>query len=292
MLRNAEHALTDRRAGSTEVDARIVRPVADGGQPSDRTGRGAHQIEDEGPRVGDAEGAATCSASRKGAPRSRTRRANSTRRAAGSSTNQRVNDLDRQLIVQVKEARISGGHVNDLEGRLATQGKLLAKRQFENSQLKQANEAADRAARVRIEIAALSSGGNSPAIEKLRTEKAAVEVDSASHATNAPNCSATSTRSSSEPSSWATEQMENALLRERINDIAAEVADSRCSSRPEFGDRWPRNRGAQDPACVERHGASRRPQAAGTPPERIRTHSRMPPAPASRGPDSLPVFLF
>ena len=57
---------------------------------------------------------------------------------------QRVTDLDRQLIIQVKEAEMLGNRVNDLEARLATQGKLLAEREYENNQLKQANDAAER----------------------------------------------------------------------------------------------------------------------------------------------------
>ena len=40
-----------------------------------------------------------------------------------------------------------GNRVNDLEQRLATQGKLLAERDFENNQLRQASEAAERIAR-------------------------------------------------------------------------------------------------------------------------------------------------
>ena len=68
---------------------------------------------------------------------------------------QRVTDLDRQLIVQVKEAEMLGNRVNDLEGRLATQGKLLAERDYENNQLQQANEAAERTAKeLRVELAA------------------------------------------------------------------------------------------------------------------------------------------
>src|ERR1700736_5546341 len=118
-----------------------------------------------------------------------------------------------------------GHRVNDLESRLATQGKLLAERDFENNQLRQANEAAERTAKeLRVEIAA-RNGGKSPAIEKLRSEKAAVEEqlriarderDKLQRVINAIQQQA--------ESSWATERMENALLRERINDIAAEVA--------------------------------------------------------------------
>ena len=47
-----------------------------------------------------------------------------------------------------------GNRVNDLEARLATQGKLLAERDFENNQLRQASEAAERTVKeLRDEIA-------------------------------------------------------------------------------------------------------------------------------------------
>src|SRR5580700_1781132 len=79
---------------------------------------------------------------------------------------QRVTDLDRQLIVQVKEAEMLGNRVQDLEARLGTQGKLLAERDFENNQLRQGSEAAERTIReLRAEIATLSEGGKSPALE-------------------------------------------------------------------------------------------------------------------------------
>src|SRR6202051_3507718 len=147
-------------------------------------------------------------------------------RSRVENLSQRVTDLDRQLIIQVKEAEMLGNRVNDLESRLATQGKLLAEREFENNQLRQTSEAAERAAReLRAEIAALSSGGNSPVIEKLRTEKAAVEdqlrVARGERAKLQRDINAIQQQAES---SWATERMENALLRERINDIAAEVA--------------------------------------------------------------------
>ena len=119
-----------------------------------------------------------------------------------------------------------GNRVNDLEGRLALQGKLLAESDYENNQLKQLNEAAERNAKeLRVEIAALSSGGGSAAVEKLRTEKAAVEeqlrIARDERAKLQRDINAIQQQAES---SWATERMENALLRERINDIAAEVA--------------------------------------------------------------------
>src|SRR3979411_1157584 len=146
-------------------------------------------------------------------------------RSRVENLSQRVTDLDRQLIVQVKEAEMLGNRVNDLESRLTTQGKLLAERDFENNQLRQASEAAERTAKeLRGEIAALSVG-KSPALEKVRTEKAAVEeqlrIARDERAKLQRDINAIQQQAES---SWATERMENALLRERINDIAAEVA--------------------------------------------------------------------
>jgi len=138
---------------------------------------------------------------------------------------QRVTDLDRQLIVQVKEAELLGNRVNDLEARLATQGKLLAERDYETNQLRQAKEAAERTiGQLRDELNQTNSG-SWPALEKLKTEKAAVEeqlrVARDERAKTQRDINAIQQQAES---SWATERMENALLRERINDIAAEVA--------------------------------------------------------------------
>jgi chromosome segregation ATPase len=142
------------------------------------------------------------------------------------SLNHRVTDLDRQLLLQVKEAEMLSGRVTDLENRLATQGKLLTEREYENRQLREAAEAAARTEKeLRDEITALNSGKSSPALEKLRTEKAAIEEqlgiarDERAKAQRDLNA-----MQQQAESSWATERMENALLRERINDIAAEVA--------------------------------------------------------------------
>ncbi|HEV7600426.1 MAG TPA: hypothetical protein VGO49_09230 [Bradyrhizobium sp.] len=140
--------------------------------------------------------------------------------------NHRVTDLDRQLMLQVKEAEMLSNRVTDLENRLQAQGKLLAEREYENRQLREASDAAGRTAQeLRDEIAALNSGGKSPALDKLRSEKAALEEqlgiarDERAKAQRDLNA-----MQQQAESSWATERMENALLRERINDIAAEVA--------------------------------------------------------------------
>src|SRR4029453_16976153 len=84
---------------------------------------------------------------------------------------------------------------------------------------------AERTAReLRAEIAAMS-GGKAPIVEKLRAEKAAAEeqlrVARDEGAKTQRDINAIQQQAES---SWQTERMENALLRERINDIAAEVA--------------------------------------------------------------------
>src|SRR5207344_932113 len=80
-------------------------------------------------------------------------------RSRVENLSQRVTDLDRQLIVQVKEAEMLGNRVSDLESRLATQGKLLAERDFENNQLRQANQTAERTVKELREEINHTSGG-------------------------------------------------------------------------------------------------------------------------------------
>ncbi|MGH6644137.1 MAG: hypothetical protein ACRED3_15735 [Bradyrhizobium sp.] len=229
MLRGAEKALIDKQGELAKINTALSdrSMVADSRQielVAVRT-----QIEELKNRVGDAEKEFAATQTRLSQERTdsevATRELNDARGRV-ENLSQRVTDLDRQLIIQVKEAEILGNRVNDLEARLATQGKLLAEREFENSQLKQANDTAERTAKeLRVEIAALSQGGASPMIEKLRTEKAAVEeqlgVARDERAKLQRDINAIQQQAES---SWATERMENALLRERINDIAAEVA--------------------------------------------------------------------
>jgi chromosome segregation ATPase len=229
MLRSAEHALTDKQSELAKINHELSdRSIAADSRQVELVAVRT-QIDALKGRVGDAEKEFAATQAR--LAQERTESENATReltdaRGRVENLSQRVTDLDRQLIVQVKEAEMLGNRVNDLETRLATQGKLLAEREYENNQLKQTNENAERAAReLRDQIAALNSGGQSPVIERLRSEKTAVEEqlrlarDERSKLQRDINAIQQQAESS-----WATERMENALLRERINDIAAEVA--------------------------------------------------------------------
>ena len=146
-------------------------------------------------------------------------------RSRVENLSQRVTDLDQQLVIQVREAESLSNRVGELESQLAMQSKVLAERDHENNQLRQLNEAATRTEQeLRDEIAAMS-GGKSPLIEKLRADKAAAEeqLGIARDERGKLQRDLNAIQQQAE-SSWATERMENALLRERINDIAAEVA--------------------------------------------------------------------
>jgi chromosome segregation ATPase len=227
-LRGAEQALTDKQSELAKINSELN----DRSMMADRRQVelvSVHaQIAELKNRVGDAE--KEFSATQARLTQEQRDSETATRelgdaRARVENLSQRVTDLDRQLIVQVKEAEMLGNRVNDLEARLATQGKLLAEREFENNQLRQANAAADRTTQQLREQIAQGDSGKLPALEKLKTEKAALEEqlrvtrDERSKLQRDINAIQQQAESN-----WATERMENALLRERINDIAAEVA--------------------------------------------------------------------
>ncbi len=146
-------------------------------------------------------------------------------RKLGEAISKRAAELELQLLVQAKEAELLGSRIGDLETRLTTQGKLLAEREYENGQLRQQVDAArETEANLRQSLATGGAAG-APLLEKLRGEKAAAEeqlrVARDDRARLQRELSAIQQQAEN---SWATERMENALLRERINDIAAEVA--------------------------------------------------------------------
>jgi len=228
-LRDAEQSLKDKQSELAKINAELSdRSMTADSRQVELVAVRAH-IEELRNRVGDAEKEFATTQTRLAQERAESEKASrelAEARSRVENLSQRVTDLDRQLIVQVKEAEMLGNRVTDLEGRLAKQGKLLAERDFENNQLRQQNQAAEHTVRdLRGEIAALNDGGKSPVVEKLRSEKAAVEeqlrVARDERAKLQRDINAIQAQAES---SWATERMENALLRERINDIAAEVA--------------------------------------------------------------------
>jgi chromosome segregation ATPase len=227
-LRDAERALKDKQNELARLNAELSdrSMLVESRQVELVTVRA--QIDNLKGRVGDAEKEFAQTQVRLEQERAESEKATrelTEARSRVENLSQRVTDLDRQLIVQVKEAELLGNRVNDLEQRLATQGKMLAEREFENAQLRQAKEAAERAAKELRDEITLTNSGTWPALEKLKSEKAAAEeqlrIARDERAKLQRDINAIQQQAES---SWATERMENALLRERINDIAAEVA--------------------------------------------------------------------
>jgi chromosome segregation ATPase len=227
-LRSAEQALTDKQSelGKLNHELSDRSMMAESRQVELVAVRA--QIDDLKGRVGDAEKEFATTQARLEQQRGESDAASrdlGEARSRVENLSQRVTDLDRQLIIQVKEAEMLGNRVNDLEARLATQGKLLAERDYENNQLHKAGETSERTIKeLRDEMAGMN-GGNSPVIDKLRSEKAAIEQQlGIARDERAKMQRELNAIQQQAESSWATERMENALLRERINDIAAEVA--------------------------------------------------------------------
>ena len=137
----------------------------------------------------------------------------------------RVSHLEQQLVAQTKEAEILGSRAQDLEARLGEQSRLLNQSEFELKHLRQEIESA-RKVESDLRTAILEiEGRSSSATQNLKTENAQLQAAIA-HTKEERDRYARDLgvmkRETEE--SWASERVENALLRERINDVAAEVA--------------------------------------------------------------------
>ena len=137
----------------------------------------------------------------------------------------RVSHLEQQLVAQTKEAEILGSRAQDLEARLGEQSRLLNQSEFELKHLRQEIESARKVeSDLRTAIIEIEGRSNSAA-QNLKTEnaqlKAAIAHTKEERDRYARDLGAMK-RETEE--AWASERVENALLRERINDVAAEVA--------------------------------------------------------------------
>lgn len=137
----------------------------------------------------------------------------------------RVADLEQQLIAQANEAQELGRKVLELEARLSEQGKKLAEREYEVIRLRTEVETVRRTETdLRSDMAAMEDRHNGTSA-RLRSENSVLENELTQirgERTALQQEVATLKREAEE--SWAGERVENALLRERINDIATEVA--------------------------------------------------------------------
>ena len=137
----------------------------------------------------------------------------------------RTSDLERQLFVQQTEAEVLNRRVQDLEVRLTDQGRVLAERDYQLERLRnELDDARKIEADLRSELAT-SGSRSSSAVERFRSDIAQLEAQLAAAVEERTKLQReVGTMKRDAESTWAAERVENALLRERINDVAAEVA--------------------------------------------------------------------
>ena len=137
----------------------------------------------------------------------------------------RVAELEQHLAAQSKEAEILGRRAQDLETRLGEQSRLLNQSEFELKHVRQEMDTARQLeSELRTTIIELEGRANS-ASQNLRNENTQLQATIAHIKEERDRFArelATMKRETEE--AWASERVENALLRERINDVAAEVA--------------------------------------------------------------------
>ena len=137
----------------------------------------------------------------------------------------RVAELEQHLAAQSKEAEILGRRAQDLEIRLGEQSRLLNQSEFELKHVRQEIDAAHQLeTELRTTIIELEGRANS-ASQNLKNENTQLQATLAHVKEERDRFArelATMKRETEE--AWASERVENALLRERINDVAAEVA--------------------------------------------------------------------
>ncbi len=137
----------------------------------------------------------------------------------------RVSELEQALVAQTTEAEILGRRAHDLEIRLGEQSRALGESENELKHIRGEFEATRKTeADLRAAIVELDGRANS-ATQQLRTENAQLKAELDTARTERDRVArefANMKREAEE--SWASERVENALLRERINDVAAEVA--------------------------------------------------------------------
>jgi chromosome segregation ATPase len=146
-------------------------------------------------------------------------------RAKGEKLGERVMQLERQLVAQTTETEVLGRRVAELESRLSDQVRVLGERDGENTQLRDKIFVAQKTeGDLRAELEAAANRYRA-ATEGITKEKALIEDQlnqSKAERTKLQQEIVNMKREAEQ--TWAAERVENALLRERINDIAAEIA--------------------------------------------------------------------
>jgi chromosome segregation ATPase len=156
---------------------------------------------------------------------SATRQALTDETAKSETLTSRVTELERQVIAQTTEAEVLGRRVQELLAQVDQQGRSLSERDNTSDSLRtEASSAqtlvqdlrtqltdAEHRLRVLSEAGAAERSTLVSQLQEAQTERDRLQTEMAAMKREVE-------------ATWATERMENAVLRERINDVAAEVA--------------------------------------------------------------------
>jgi chromosome segregation ATPase len=227
-MHDAERALADKEAELAKLAAHLdARSVTNDSQNIELVALRT-QVATLKDRVGDFEKEVKTTEDRLDKERvdaSETSQQLAAERAKAESLGSRVNELELQLVAQKTEAEIVGRRAQELETRLTEQGRMLAERDFQVDQLRRQLEAVRKTeADLRAELSEIG-GRHSAEISSLKADRASAEeqLDRAREEKARLHREIATMKHETE-STWASERVENALLRERINDVAAEVA--------------------------------------------------------------------
>jgi chromosome segregation ATPase len=154
-----------------------------------------------------------------------TRQALTAEIAKSEGLTSRVTELERQVIAQTTEAEVLGRRVQELLARLDEQGRFLTEREQSSDSFRTEASSAQQTVQVLRAVLAEAENRRHAATEALTTERTTLEnqlKQSQAERDKLQNEIASMKREAE--ATWASERMENAVLRERINDVAAEVA--------------------------------------------------------------------
>jgi chromosome segregation ATPase len=227
-LREAERVLADKEADLSKLVAELGERSMDA--DSQRVELAAMRTQIEAMKLGVADYERTMRETEERLARERAEAAAATNdltdaRGKLDGLGARTAELERQLTAQTTEAETLNRRVQELEARLGDQARVLAERDHEIDRLRSDVEAARKIeSDLRSELAGAGSR-DSAAGEKLRFDNAQLETQLAAALTERNNLQhEIATMKGEAEKTWAAERVENALLRERINDVAAEVA--------------------------------------------------------------------
>jgi chromosome segregation ATPase len=141
------------------------------------------------------------------------------------SLGSRTGDLEQQLLAQTSEAESLSHHAQELETELAERRRALSDRDHEITGLRSAlDDARQMEADLRSELANTGSSAGS-IVGRFRADISQLEAQLAAALDERAKLQReVATLKRETETSWEAERIENALLRERINDVAAEVA--------------------------------------------------------------------